>query len=245
MINMVGTDPNAQDNWAQENLDVVASVTASPFHAVAHRYTLTNPFDQPQLFYFRADGVPPGWDVDLTPRKIRLGPGERMFGQATITPAEDAKVCTSEWIEVTSWTPRGDTLVSVGGGVVQVDLRRPTSVNLEADAGRCDDKDLERIIEEAKEAGQRLDADAAERRCGRIQTRGCLDPPVAGVEVILRYVDPLGNIVYHTAVTDANGCYEDFMVSTTGGTWQVDAEYPGGDCDGPSRTPPVTVCKCP
>ena len=55
-----------------------------------------------------------------------------MVGQATVTPPEDAKVCTSERIQVTSWTPRGDTLINVGGAVVQVDLRRPTAIRLEA-----------------------------------------------------------------------------------------------------------------
>ncbi len=105
LINLVGTDTNANDNWAQENLETVTSVTASPFHPVTYSYNLTNPYEIASLFYFRAEGVPDGWDVDLLPRKIRLAPGERITGQATITPPKDAELCTSEWIAVTSWAP--------------------------------------------------------------------------------------------------------------------------------------------
>ena len=98
LINLVGTDTNEHDNWAQENLEIVTSVTSSPFHPVTYRYNLTNPYERAALFYFRADGVPDGWDVDLIPRKICLSPGERMLGEVTITPPEEAEVCTSERI---------------------------------------------------------------------------------------------------------------------------------------------------
>jgi hypothetical protein len=244
LINLVGTDTNAYDNWAQENLQIVASVTSSPFHPVTYSYNLTNPYDDPALFYFRAEGAPIGWKVELTPRKIRLNPGERMVGQVTVTPPEDAKVCTSQRIQITSWTPRGDTLINVGGGIVQVDLRRPTAITLDADAGRCDDRDWEILIRQAKEKGERLDPEIARKRCGRVVAHGCMKPPIPGQEIILKYVDPLGNVTYRTVKTDENGCFEDFFVSVTGGTWQVSAEYPGGECDAPEVEGPVTVCWC-
>ena len=244
LINLVGTDTNPNDNWAQENLETVTSVTASPFHPVSYSYNLTNPYDVASLFYFRAEGVPDGWDVDLLPRKVRLAPGERITGQATITPPKDAEVCTSEWIAVTSWAPRGDTLIRVGGGVVQVDLRRPTVLDLTADAMPCKGNDLEWLFRELKQAGEEFDPETVRRDCIRISSKGCLEPPVAGVEIILKYIDPLGNVTYHTVITDANGCYEDFMVSTTPGNWQVEAEYPGGKCEGPGHSRPVIVCWC-
>lgn len=244
LINLVGTDTNEHDNWAQENLETVTSITASPFHPVTYRYNLTNPYPQASLFYFRAEGVPDGWTVDLVPRKIRLNSGERMVGEATIKPPEEAEVCTSEWIAVTSWAPRGDTLINVGGGVVQVDLRRSTVIKMDARVGRCDGRDLEILMQQMKEAGEEVDPETLRKDCGRITASGCLEPPQAGVEVILRFVDPLGNVTYRTVVTDANGCFEDFMVSATPGTWQVDAEYPGDKCEGPDRTRPVTVCWC-
>jgi hypothetical protein len=244
LINLVGTDTNQNDNWAQENLEIVASVTASPFHPVTYSYNLTNPYDQPALFYFRAEGAPPGWDVQLNPRKLRLNPGERMIGQATVLPPEDAKVCTSERIQITSWTPRGDTLINVGGAVVQVDLRRPAAITLEGETGQCDGRDLEFLLQEAKKQGKELDPEMVRKRCGRVVVQGCLQPPVAGQEIILEYVDPLGNVTYRTVKTDENGCFEDFFVSVSGGTWQVSAEYPGGECEAPVVEGPITVCWC-
>ncbi len=92
IINLVGTDTNPNDNSAQENLHIVASVTSSPFHPVTYSYNLTNPYDRAALFYFRAQGAPKGWTVDLNPRKIQLNPGERMVGSATVTPPPDGKV---------------------------------------------------------------------------------------------------------------------------------------------------------
>lgn len=244
LINLVGTDTNPNDNWAQENLDIVTSVTSSPFHPVVFNYNLTNPYAEQALFYFRAEGAPPGWKVELLPRKIRLNPGERLAGQATITPPEDARVCTSELVTVSSWTPRGDTLINVGGAVVQVDLRRPTVITLKGDAGRCDRHDWQTLAEEAREQCKEVDLEELRKRCGRVTAQGCLDPPQAGVEVILRYVDPLGVVTYRTVITDANGCFEDFMVSVVGGTWQVSAEYPGGQCESPAEQDPITVCWC-
>lgn len=244
LINLVGTDTNEHDNWAQENLEIVASVTSSPFHPVTYSYNLTNPYTYPALFYFRAEGAPTGWSVDLLPRKIRLSPGERMFGQAVVTPPEDAKVCTSERIQVTSWTPRGDTLINVGGAVVRVDLRRPATITLRADSNDCKEHDWEILMREAKEQGKELDPEIVRSRCGRVVVQGCMDPPIPGQEIILKYVDPLGNITYRTVKTDENGCFEDFFVSVTGGTWQVSAEYPGGECEAPVVEGPTTVCWC-
>jgi subtilase family protein/CARDB protein len=244
LINLLGTDTNEHDNWAQENLEIVPSVTSSPYHPVTSNYNLTNPYDREALFYFRADFAPKGWQVELNPRKIRLSPGERMVGQVTITPPEDARVCTSERIQITSWTGRGDTLVNVGGAVVQVDLRRPAALTLDTEAGRCSDKDWEILLREAKKQGRPLDPETARRHCGRIVTRGCTIPPQPNQQIILKYVDPLGNVTFHTVTTDANGCYEDLFVSVTGGTWQVTAEYPGGRCEAPEQTGPVAVCWC-
>jgi hypothetical protein len=169
IINLVGTDTNPNDHEAQENLDKVTSVTSSPFHPVTYRYDLTNPYDYPALFYFRAEGVPAGWEVVLSPRKILLNPAERVAGIATITPLRDGEVCTSELLQVTSWTPRGDTMINVGGGVVQVDLRRLTTLTLEGGIDECRDQGdtgrvrvlWERLASRAKEDG--VDAHDIER----------------------------------------------------------------------------------
>jgi hypothetical protein len=168
LINLVGTDTNEYDNWAQENLEVVTSVSGSPFHPVTYSYNLTNPYEQSALFYFRAHGAPDSWKVELMPEKIRLKPGERMAGTVIVTPPEDAEICTNELIQITSWTPRGDTLVNVGGAAVQVDLRRPTAIKLDVNVGQCDGNDIEELIREAKEKGKETDPEAARKRCGHI-----------------------------------------------------------------------------
>lgn len=244
LINLVGTDTNVNDNWAQENLEIVASVAGSPFHPVTYNYNLTNPYQYPALFYFRAEGIPPGWKVNLNPRKIHLNPGERMTGQAIVIPPEEAEVCTSELIQITSWTPRGDTLINVGGGVVQVDLRRSTAIKLKVNVNGCDDQYWKEMIRQAEERGLELDIETVGKICGHIVINGCMKPPIPGQEIILKYVDPLGNVTFHTVKTDENGCFEDFLVSIDGGTWQVSAEYPGSRCDAPTVTGPITVCWC-
>ncbi|MGB8433375.1 MAG: S8 family serine peptidase [Burkholderiales bacterium] len=244
LINLVGTDTNQFDNWAQENVKIVVSVTSSPFRPVTSEFSLANPYDREALFYFRAEGAPKGWKVELNPRKILLKPGQRMVGQATVTPPEDAQVCTSEHITITSWAARGDTLINVGGAVVQVNLRRPVAITLETDVGRCDNKDIEAVILDAKNHGRNLTVDQAIKLCGHITAKGCTHPPQPNQEIILKYVDPLGNVTFHTVTTDANGCYEDFMASVTGGTWEVSVEYPGGRCEAPVVSGPFTACWC-
>lgn len=148
IINLVGTDTNPNDHQAQENLRKVTSITASPFHPVTYPYRLTNPYPEEALFYFRADGAPDDWDITLSPRKILLKPGEHVAGVATIAPPEDAKLCSSEYVRITSWLPRGDTMINVGGGIAQVDLRRQTILEFEAGTERCTKDDVERFFEE-------------------------------------------------------------------------------------------------
>lgn len=244
IINLVGTDTNPNDHEAQENLRKVTSVTASPFHLVTYDYDLTNPYEDAALFYFRAEGVPPGWTVDLSPHKILLNPGENMKGQATLTPPKDAKVCTSEFIAVTSWTPRGDTLINVGGGIVQVDLRRSQAITLEAGGERCSDKEVEMLARQAKEMGEQLDFETIFKLCNRIVVKGCTFPPQANQEIIVKFTAPDGSVEYHTVKTDDDGCFEDIMVTIDDGIWKVEAEYPGGKCEGPATSRPRHICIC-
>jgi M6 family metalloprotease-like protein len=247
IINLVGTDINPHDHQAQENLDKVTTVTGSPFHPVTYRYDITNPYDAPALFYFRADGAPEGWDVTLTPKKILLKPGERITGTATILPPPDSEVCTSEFIQVTSWTPRGDTMINVGGGVVQVDLRRPTKITLTVGDEKCRDEDWEflkkRRNTESSEA-KRPDSEQSRKECARITAAGCTEPPLPHQEIIVKFTDPAGNVEYHTVMTDEFGCYEDFVVTADEGIWQVEVEYEGGKCEGPVSAGPSSVCFC-
>ncbi|MDJ0823536.1 MAG: S8 family serine peptidase, partial [Paracoccaceae bacterium] len=224
LTNLVGTDTNEYDNWAQENLRKVQSVTASPFTRVSQRYGLRNPYDVDTLFYFRQSGIPADWDVQLVPEKAMLRPGERVELLVSIKPPDKSKICTDERATIESWAARDHTLIPVGGGVLQVDLRAKTAIDIDTGITRCDDGDFERMLEQilqqAKDKGEDVDIDqvAAElekrfRECRRIVARGCTNPPLPNQEVIVRYDPPVGDPVYRTVKTDGNGCYEDFYLS--------------------------------
>jgi M6 family metalloprotease-like protein len=236
-INLVGTDTNQFDNSAQENLETATSVTSSPFHPVTYPYELTNPYPQPALFYFRAEGAPPGWSVVLNPKKILLNPGQRVAATATITPPPDAQVCTSQVIQVSSWTPRGDTLINVGGGVVQVDLRKNTLLTLDTRVESCNKNDRPSRAHVFRFLAGPQTVQSA-RFCERVVARGCTNPALPNQLIIVKYVMPDGTPIYHEVMTDATGCYEDFVVSTTGGDWKVTAEYEGDKCQGPVTAGP-------
>ncbi|RDD61900.1 S8 family serine peptidase [Ferruginivarius sediminum] len=255
LINLVGTDTNEHDNWAQENLREVESITASPYTTVQHRYDLSNPYDEEELFYFRVHGVPAGWDVQLIPRKALLKPGERTEVYVLITPPEDAKVCTEERATIESWAARDHTLVPVGGGVLQVDLRRRTEMTFDTGLRRCDDRDFDLLVRQLAEAAkmqgrdvdiQRIREEAKKRfrDCRRIVVQGCTNPPAKNQEIVVKYEPPVGDPVYRTVKTDANGCYEDFFLTVDEGNWKVSAEYPGDNCNGSVTVPPRVVCLC-
>lgn len=107
--------------------EVTGFSTKCTYEPIAPRTPLTQP-------------APPGWDVVLSPRWIFLPSGAKMTGTATITPPLKARPCTDQRIDITSWTPRGITLVQVGGTSVQVQLRRPIELTLDIEGGPCDDR---------------------------------------------------------------------------------------------------------
>src|SRR5690606_31944544 len=102
------------------------------------------------------------------------------------------------------------------------------AIKLEVNRGQCDRKDWEEIYEQAKRLGKEPDLEIIRKRCGRVTVHVCMVHPLAGQEIILKYVDPMGKVIYRTVKTDENGCFEDFFASINGGNWQVSAEYPGG-----------------
>jgi M6 family metalloprotease-like protein len=243
LINIVGNDTDPNDNSAQENMDVKASLTGSPFHPVTFRYSMTNPYHDPALFLFRADDVPTGWTAVFNPRRILLAPGQRVEASLTLTPNPDEKVCTSKVVQVSSWTPRGDTLIRVGGAVVQVDLRNRTTITIDSKVVPCDGREKPPATEEV--VPPNLRKAQRTRPCGRVVAQGCTDPPQPNQHITLQYTGPDGKPVFHEVVTDANGCYEDYLATVTGGDWTVVATFPGGDCDGPATSSVSPTCWCP
>lgn len=255
----VFNDVNTLNNEAQENLREVTSSTSSPYEEVRYPVSFSNPYDEAHLFYFRAQGVPDDWTRTLSPRKALLAPGERIEVELTVKPPDDAPVCTDHRIDVTSWVSRGDTLVQVGGGSQQVGLRAGTEIRTEVEQRPCGKQDPKQLTHQrARDDAQAGQAFATQglsrlyafvgaltaqqqRNCQYIIQKGCTDPKRPFEEIIVRYEDPAGNPVYHSVMTDENGCFEDFYVAAEGGVWTASAEYPGSDCSGPAVDEPVEV----
>lgn len=67
-------------------------------------------------------------------------------------------------------------------------------------------------------------------------------PPIPGQEIVLKYVSYEGKVTYRTVQTDANGCYEDLMVTVPENERQtVYVEFPGAKCHAPAAAAPVTA----
>ena len=231
----VFNDVNVNNNRAQQNLQEVTSSTSSPYDPVTYRFGLTNEEDHEQLYYFRGEDLPEGWSRTFSPRSALLLPGQRIEGSLTVKPPDDAPVCTDHQIRVTSWKPSGDTLLLVGGGTFQVDLRNRTLLELRTRVGRCDQQPTEDRLG-AIHAAASFEGSAQSKRCREIAAQGCTNPPRPNEEIVLRYEHPSGYPIYRTVTTDAAGCFSDFLVVTEGGPWQVTAEYPGDDCSGGATT---------
>ena len=230
-IHEVFNDINDFNNKAQQNTNVVESSTASPYEPVNYQFSVTNPYDYYQLFYFRLEGLPEGWTYTFTENKKRLSAHERYEGSLTVFPPEDAKVCTDHTMYVTSWMPRGNTLVQYGGGTLQVNLRNRTTLTADTRLVRCDRK-VNSLSHFTSDRFSRV----KNPKCFQVLTQGCTDPVRANEEIILRYESPDGDPVYRVVMTDENGCYSDTYVVTEGGEWKVSATYKGDDCSGSTTT---------
>jgi hypothetical protein len=228
----VFNDINVNNNTGQKNLHEVESSHGSPYEPRTYAFGLTNEEDHAQLYYFRAQDVPEGWSRTLNPVSALLNAGQRIDGTFTVQPPLNAMECTNHRMQITSWKASGDTLVPVGGGAFQVDLRSKTTLGLATQLGRCPG---------APGIAHTASAAKYQNQCLTIQASGCTNPPRPNEEIIVRYETPDGIPVYHTVITDAAGCYSDFLVLPEGGPWEVTAEYPGGNCSGGDSTPPRDV----
>jgi hypothetical protein len=225
IIEDVVNDINTFNNSAQENVDVQESTTASPYEAVTFNFSATNPYDYHQLVYFRAEGVPAGWAATFAEQKRLLSAHERYEGTLTVQPPDDAPVCTDHQIFVTSWLPKGNTLIPLGGATLQVNLRNRTTLTSSTTAVPC------------QRSGPGVAATTySHAKCYTLTTTGCTNPIRANEQIIIRYESPDGEVIYRTVTTDAMGCYSDTYVVAEGGEWKVTVKYPGSDCEGSSST---------
>lgn len=231
-------DTNAANDTAQQNLQIEQSTTSSPYTAVDFNFLIKNDEDQDQLIYFQEQGVPVEWQKVFPQDKVLLNPNQVFTGQLQVTPNDEAAVCKDHAIHVTAWTPRGDTIIPVGGTTVNVQTRNTTELTLEQQVTDCRRHKPVTHGELAYQpdhhwlASLSVDGQIDLKQCAVIKTAGCTNPPRPNELITVKYQDPSGNPIYKEVMTDAFGCYEDLQVVVEGGDWQVTGHYPGNDCDG-------------
>jgi sugar lactone lactonase YvrE len=245
-------DNQAANNAAQRNLQIDQSTHHSPYTPVEFHFQVRNEEPSARPIYFRTEGVPADWTWSITPDKVFLSPGASASGTLRLQPPPGAADCTSHKMYVTSWVPRGDTLIRLGGVTVQVDLRQPTDLNLKLSLDNCRSEDLKsrRDDNQRDSTGARLPAKLADvnqvqsllsenqqddRKCFRLSAAGCTNPSQPNQDIVLRYQEPDGRLIYHTVRTDSGGCFGDFNVVVEGGEWGVTAEFEGTECKGTAR----------
>ncbi|MFL6254518.1 MAG: hypothetical protein ACJ74T_05825 [Pyrinomonadaceae bacterium] len=233
----VFNDTNEFNQASQENIDDYDISSHSPYPPVVNRFKVVNPYDHPILVYLRADNVPVGWTADIVPKKAFLPVGGSVEAQTTIQAPIDYPVCSSEFIKTSAWYPSGDTLIELGASTAQVNLKKSTELTLNTSYGACKRNRPNGLA--ISFAPQTI----ADERCAEIITQGCTNPARPFEHITVQYTDAAGHHVYHDVVTDAHGCFEDFLVNPQGSIWQLEAEYPGDDCTSRTETtgPPIIV----
>lgn len=229
-IQKVVNDTNDFNQVTQENITAYDTTKSSPYTPVVHSFRVANPYKKAILVYLRADNVPAGWDAELMPEKKYLSVGGSFDAKATIRAPKAYRVCSSELIDITAWYPSGDTLIELGGTTAQINLKKSAKLKAKTTYGPC--VDGEDYPFEPPPGGE---------ICSVITSSGCTDPPLPNQHVYLEYTGPDGETIYRDILTDANGCYEDFLVNPRPGDWGVQAIYPGDDCNGPDAPPVVKI----
>lgn len=229
----VFNDTNEYNQASQENIDEYDISAHSPYPPVVNPFKVVNPFDHAILVYLRADNVPVGWTTDIVPKKAYIPVGGSIDAQITIQAPLDYPVCSTEFIKTSAWYPSGDTLIELGASVAQVNLKKSTELTTTTTVGPCNRNNSSGVLKQHADTG----------KCNQITTKGCTNPARPNEHITLEYTGPEGNPIYHDVVTDANGCFEDFLVNPQGGIWTVETEYPGDDCTSSTRTPrrPILV----
>lgn len=227
----VFNDTNDFNQASQENIDEYDIVSHSPYPPVVNPFKVVNPFDHPIFVYLRADNVPVGWTADIVPPKAFIPVGGSIDAQITIQAPIDYPVCSTEFIKASAWYPSGDTLIELGATTAQVNLKKSTELTINTTVGPCNRNNTQGVLKQHADNAQ----------CSQITTTGCTNPPRPNEHITLRYTGPDGNPIYHEVVTDALGCFQDFLVTPQPGLWTVQAQYPGNDCTSHTNTRPRPV----
>ena len=223
-IAQVTGDTNDYNQASQENITEYDISSHSPYPPVESSFRVVNPYDHGILVLFRADHVPPDWTATIVPEKVWLPVGGDVLAKMTIQAPLTYPVCTSEKITARAFYASGDTLVELGGSTAQVNLTKSEELQVTTSYVPC-----------------RREHVATGKPCGAVQTKGCTIPPKPFQHITIRYEGLDGKPIYHDVMTDANGCFEDFLVNASPGIWKVGVTYPGDDCSGTTHDGPKNV----
>jgi len=212
-------DTNDADNWAQQNFRVIESNHSSPYDPVSFSYQVSNDQEDERVVFVRAEGVPAGWDVEISDEVVRLGKGDTKVGEFLTKPPDDTPDCQDVEILVTGWEASGDTLARLGGTTLNVALRERTRIEKLEVAGRS--------CKDGTEAPPTV-----LNQCHLLVSRGCTSPPRPYETATIRYGDPAGIPIYQSVELDGAGCFYDEFAATNGGQWLVEARYDGSECAG-------------
>ncbi|MFQ6552539.1 CARDB domain-containing protein [Aestuariibius insulae] len=239
-------DTNPGNDTAQRNLRVEQSTTSSPYTPVSTDFTAANAGEKDKLVYFTAEGIPDTWEWSFDSAKALIPPSVTHAGLFTVTPDDDAPVCTTQTMQVQGWRKSGNTLIRLGGMTVDVDLRRTQGLKSDTRVSECPTRNAEENQERYRAASWEPNGYTTDdvkrgllppwikspRICRVVQTSGCTDPAQPNQSITIRYTNEDGSPVYRQVQTDASGCYEDFFVTASGGEWEIEATYPGTACAG-------------
>ena len=239
LLRRVPNDDNPGDNEAQKNLRVIQSSQSSPYDPIAFQFNARNRDSTPKLVYFQYEGVPPTWPTTLSPTKKLLAKDEKVVAELKIQPLEGTPPCADHEFRVSAWTPRGDTLVMLGGATVDARLRNRTIMRLKGAASECrilparrNSRQVRAVTGNNQITTLAMDAVNQPTQCALLRAAGCTVPARPNETLVVRYGDPASNPVYHEVQTDQFGCFEDSYVVVEGGNWNAAAYYPGNQCSG-------------
>jgi hypothetical protein len=223
----VANDVNPDNNVAQENISTFTTIAGSPFDPVTTRFEIENPYDETITVFFKFDGLPESWSHIVTPERLVLAPNAVGSAQVTLQPHEAAPMCSNEEVTISAYTPRVDTLKSLGAVVMQIGLKNNVEITAENEI-RCSNRD--------PKAHETLTSVSPSQQICTLRTFGCTDPAQPNAEVIIIHTAPDGTEHVRYVTTDENGCYSDIITAGIPGAWETKVILEEMDCTGESTT---------
>ncbi|MBT9556112.1 MAG: hypothetical protein IV100_08795 [Myxococcales bacterium] len=251
-----GVEDQPHDNTAHRALRVGLTEHEGEYTSASLPFRITNAdLENGRTVFFRVDGLPDDWAAVLPEATIRIGEGERHEGLFSVTPPAGLPDGRDLDIHLSAWTPRGDTLVPLGGATLRVGLRRRTDATVTASVVPCDSGALASIqAAMTADGAYRGRVDCGPGPCGPpppelgcvvVQYTACAQPGQAGQRVSLSVIDAEGYPVHHDAVLGDDGCVADVFLPDAGGEHRVRVTFQGNKLVGPAEAEALVAIPTP